>query len=72
MVSNSQGNNLKSLYQPKSPFKCTFWKATLHWSQLIIHIKFFFFFFFLEFQPMASALNDSFLILDQDTNQFLV
>ena len=28
--------------------------------------------FFREFQPMASALNDSSLSSDQDTNQFLM
>ena len=36
---------------------------------------FFFFFFFFwerEFQFMASASDDSFLSLDQDTNQFLM
>ena len=32
----------------------------------------FFFFFFREFQPMASALDDSSLSSDQDINQFLV
>ena len=31
-----------------------------------------FFFFLREFQPMASALDDSSLSLDQDTNHFLV
>ena len=30
------------------------------------------FFFFREFQPMASAPDDSSLSSDQDTNQFLV
>ena len=30
------------------------------------------FFFAREFQPMASAPDDSSLSLDQDTNQFLV
>ena len=30
------------------------------------------FFFFEEFQSMASILNDNSLLLDQDTNQFLV
>ena len=29
-------------------------------------------FFFREFQPMTSALDDSSLSSDQDTNQFLV
>ena len=33
---------------------------------------FFFFFFEREFQPMASAPDDSSLSTDQDTNQFLV
>ena len=33
---------------------------------------FFFFFREREFQPMASAPDDSFLSPDQDTNQFLV
>ena len=32
----------------------------------------FFFFFKREFQLMASALDGSFLLSDQDTNQFLV
>ena len=32
----------------------------------------FFFFFLREFQPMASAPDDSSLSSDQDTNQFLV
>ena len=32
----------------------------------------FFFFFEREFQPMASAPDDSSLSTDQDTNQFLV
>ena len=35
-------------------------------------ISYFFFFFEREFQPMASASDDSFLSPDQDTNQFLV
>jgi len=30
------------------------------------------FFFFKEFQPMASALDNSYLLSDQDTNQFWV
>ena len=30
------------------------------------------FFFFLEFQLTASASNDNFLLLDQDTNRFLM
>ena len=30
------------------------------------------FFFLREFQPMAFAPNDSSLLSDQDTNQFLV
>ena len=29
-------------------------------------------FFFLEFQPMAFGSDDGSLLLDQDTNQFLV
>jgi len=29
-------------------------------------------FFFREFQPMASAPDDTSLLLDQDTNQFFV
>ena len=29
-------------------------------------------FFFREFQPIASTLDDSSLLSDQDTNQFLV
>ena len=33
---------------------------------------FFFFFFWREFQPMASAPDNSFLSSDQDTNPFLV
>ena len=33
---------------------------------------FFFFFFEREFQPMASAPDDSSLSTDQDTSQFLV
>ena len=37
-----------------------------------IYFKFFFFFFLREFQPMASALNDSYLSLNQDTSQFFV
>ena len=32
----------------------------------------FFFFFAREFQPMTSASDDSFLLSDQDTNQFFV
>ena len=32
----------------------------------------FFFFFLREFQPMTSALGNSSLSSDQDTNQFLV
>ena len=31
-----------------------------------------FFFFAREFQPMTSASDDSFLLSDQDTNQFFV
>ena len=42
----------------------TFYLATQHNS--------FFFFLEREFQPMAFALDDSSLLLDQDTNQFLV
>ena len=33
---------------------------------------FIFFIFEREFQPMASASDDSSLLSDQDTNQFLV
>ena len=34
--------------------------------------KFLFFFFLRDFQPMVSVFYDSFLSLDQDTNQFLI
>ena len=33
---------------------------------------FFFFFFFGEFQPIALVPNNSFSLLDQDTNRVLV
>ena len=47
-------------YLVKLPFRFT--KSTI----------FFFFFLEREFEPMASAPDDSSLSLDQDTNQFLV
>ena len=37
-----------------------------------IHLDYIFLFFFREFQPMTSASDDSSLLSDQDTNQFLV
>ena len=43
----------------------------MHDYELLILIGLFLV-FFREFQPMASAPNDSSLSSDQDTNQFLV
>ena len=44
--------------------------GTIYESHYPIQLSFTF--FFREFQPMAFAPNDSSLLLDQDTNQFLV
>ena len=41
-------------------------------SKIVIILYCVIFFFLREFQLMASALDDSFLSSDQDTNQFLV
>ena len=49
-------------------------KNLVQWMYGIVYIFFekISTFFFRKFQPIASALNNSFLSLDQDTNQFLV
>ena len=39
---------------------------------IIKDLRLFFFIFLREFQPMTSASNNSFLLLDQDINRFLV
>ena len=41
-------------------------------SKIIYKYYYYFFFFEREFQPMASAPDNSSLSSDQDTNQFLV
>ena len=58
-----QGLNLRSLIQPSE---------TLPVELTGTHFKLLLFFFEIEFQPMASAPDDNFLLSDQDTNQFLV
>ena len=59
-----------TVWQLRRLFICNFSHVTLLMSRMTWLN--FFFFFEREFQPIASALDDSSLLLDQDTNHFLV